>query len=74
MHSKYQAFLLRLWQEGDQTPWRATVQNPHTGEYRSFSSLAALVTYLEQRTGEQLLKKDKTPFLPELETPNSETY
>lgn len=58
-HSKYQAYLLRMWQEGEHTSWRVTVQNPHTGEYRSFSSLTALVSFLEQRTGEKLLNESE---------------
>jgi hypothetical protein len=54
----YAAFLLRLWREQDSAPWRATLQDPHTGERRSFGSLARLVAYLEEQTGERWLSPE----------------
>ena len=48
----YLAYLLRLWRDGEDKPWRATLQNPHTGERRHFSTLAALLSFLEEQTGQ----------------------
>ncbi len=50
--TEYHAYLLRLWREENATNWRATVQNPHTGERCSFASLPTLLTFLEEQTGE----------------------
>ncbi|MCA9875376.1 MAG: hypothetical protein KC441_17010 [Anaerolineales bacterium] len=33
----YLAYLLRFWREDEALPWRATIENPHTGEKRSFA-------------------------------------
>ena len=57
----YAAFLLRLWREHDAAPWRATLQNPHTGERHSFGSLAHLAAYLEEQTGERWIVPDAFP-------------
>ena len=44
----YQSYLLRLWRApgGDTQPWRASLENPLTGERRGFADLEALVAYL----------------------------
>jgi hypothetical protein len=52
---EYQAYLLRLWRENEADPWRASLENTHTGERRSFASLPSLLLYLEQETGEEWL-------------------
>lgn len=46
----YQSYLLRLWREDEHLPWRATLQNPHTGEQEGFASLERLFTFLRQQT------------------------
>lgn len=48
----YAAYLLRLWREtsGGGSQWRASLQNPHTGERVGFSSLQGLFTFLEEET------------------------
>lgn len=50
----YLAYMLRLWRvEGEEEPaWRASLESPHTGERLGFGSLAALVAFLEDKTGE----------------------
>jgi hypothetical protein len=56
---EYLSFLLRLWQVdgGDKqagagaTIWRASIENPLTGERRGFASLDALFVFLRQQTG-----------------------
>jgi len=61
--SQYLAFLLRLRRDGQSTPWRATIENPHTGERRSFTRLVKFILFLEEQTGEQFItvleRKDK---------------
>jgi hypothetical protein len=52
---EYIAYLLRLWREESAVQWRATLQNPHTGERRSFADLSSLLAFLEEQTGERWL-------------------
>lgn len=47
---RYAAYLVRLWQDGEQAPWRASAQSVHTGEKMMFASLEALFTFLEGHT------------------------
>ena len=49
---RYLAYMLRLWQVGDEREpvWRASLENPHTGERHGFASLEALVKFLEEHT------------------------
>lgn len=56
-NAKYFAFLLRLWQENDKSGWRATLEDPHTGERKGFGSLTQLVQYLEKETGQKITDK-----------------
>jgi hypothetical protein len=50
----YLAYLLRLWRVNtDQGPvWRASVENPHTGERHGFANLELLFAFLEEKTRE----------------------
>ena len=54
------AYLLRLWQveEGENAPWRASVESPQSGERRGFAGLAELFTFLEKKTRE--IMRDST--------------
>ena len=42
------SYLLRLWQAPGETeqPWRASLENPLTGERRGFADLEAALAYL----------------------------
>ena len=64
----YVAYLLRLWREkGRKTiRWRASLEDPHSGEKLGFAHLDELVAFLRQRTGqvspaESLMKAERTP-------------
>lgn len=46
----YQAYLVRLWQDNSQAPWRASTQCVQTGERRFFGDLAALCAFLVAQT------------------------
>lgn len=50
---EYAAYLLRLWREkSSQTAgWRASLQDPHSGERVSFSSVERLFDFLRRETG-----------------------
>jgi hypothetical protein len=60
----YFSFLLRLWLAGeDGNPiWRASLEDPHTGEQLGFTSLKELFIYLETRTGEILFPSEDSPM------------
>jgi hypothetical protein len=50
MKLDYLSFLLRLWREsGEEAVWRASLEDPHTGERMGFASLEALVAFLRQQ-------------------------
>jgi hypothetical protein len=62
------AYLLRLWREkgGATTRWRASLEDPHSGEKLGFAHLDELVAFLRERTGlappaESLVKHQRTP-------------
>lgn len=45
----YFSYLLRLWRENDAAPWRAALEDPHTGERRSFADAAQLLAFLREQ-------------------------
>ncbi|MEJ2737832.1 MAG: hypothetical protein P8189_30465 [Anaerolineae bacterium] len=47
----YVAYLLRLWREtgGKSTRWRASLQDPHSGERVGFAGLEELFEYLHMQ-------------------------
>ena len=45
--SNYHAFLLRVWREDGRAPWRAALENPHTGEKHTFTSPEQFWAYLQ---------------------------
>ncbi len=47
----YLSYLLRLWREsGQKAAWRASLEDPRTGERLGFASLVDLVAFLENET------------------------
>jgi hypothetical protein len=56
---KYYAYLLRLWQERETAPWRATLESPHTGERHGFADLRQFISFLEAQTGESLTSEEE---------------
>lgn len=50
--TRYQAYLLRLWREGEQGSWRAVLQDAHSETQRGFASLQSLFDFLTEATGE----------------------
>ena len=49
---RYFSCLLRVWlaEESSQPQWRASLEDPHTGERQGFASLEDLYQYLNQQT------------------------
>ncbi len=47
-YRQYEAYLLRLWQETADTPWRYLLESVQTGQRRGFSTLEGLFVYLDQ--------------------------
>lgn len=43
----YRAFLLRLWNEDPDAPWRLTLEHARSGERRHFATVQQLSAYLE---------------------------
>ena len=64
LEPSYFAFLLRLWAVGDnqETLWRASLQDAHTGERRGFANPDELFEFL---------KKEMRPRRPPQETSGS---
>jgi hypothetical protein len=50
---RYQAYLLRLWRESPQAPWRASLQSVNSGERCGFPDLQSMFAYLQTQTGEE---------------------
>lgn len=52
--SEYLSYLLRLWLagDGDQPQWRASLEDPHTGEQTGFDSLEELFEFLRDKVKE----------------------
>lgn len=48
----YHAYLLRFWRDGDQaeTAWRASLEDPHTGETFRFATVQQLYHFLDDMT------------------------
>ena len=49
----YLAYMLRLWlagSRGGRPVWRASLENPHTGELLTFGDAKALFAFLVERT------------------------
>jgi hypothetical protein len=49
---EYRSYLLRLWRAtcDGRTVWRASLENPHTGERAHFASLEVLFDHLRAST------------------------
>ena len=56
---RYMAYLLRLWQDivSGKVIWRASLEDPHTGDRQGFSSIEGLIEYLNHLQGNASLIK-----------------
>jgi len=60
----YFSYLLRLWREGDAASWRASLEDPHTGERRNFARLQDLFRVIEEATSAET-DKGESRFVDE---------
>jgi hypothetical protein len=64
MHNQppYHSYLLRIWQTGGEmaarTAWRASLENPHTGEVLNFTSLEHLFEFLADQCNAEISLND----------------
>ena len=48
----YFSYLLRLWRDNTHAPWRASLEDAHSGERQLFARPAELVKFLEEQMKE----------------------
>lgn len=46
---RYHSYLLRIWREDEQMPWRIQIENPHTHEVIGLQSLPKLKEFLDEQ-------------------------
>ena len=59
----YLSYMLRLWQAGSRngkSVWRASLENPHTGERLAFGGVEALVAFLVEKTDSPMERRRHT--------------
>jgi len=47
---EYFSYLLRMWRTGEHSAWRASLEDPRTGERVGFNGLDTLFTFLAHQT------------------------
>ena len=47
----YHCYLLRLWRDGEQGPWRASLHCSSTGTLHHFANIVHLIAFLQAQTG-----------------------
>lgn len=50
----YKAFMIRLWQDDENAPWRASVQMVRTGETIHFASVLELIGFVRAQASTRL--------------------
>ena len=55
----YHSYLLRLWRNDPQQPWRASMQCTATGEFHHFASMEHLINFLQVQPN-----RDEAPATP----------
>lgn len=45
----YSAYLLRLWRDSEQSPWRASLEDAQSGERHGFADLEQLFSFLRRQ-------------------------
>ena len=67
----YQAYLMRLWRDNPNAPWRVTLQSTATEELRHFATLDALWTFLQPRLAVEQDDSSLPPAGEQAENENS---
>lgn len=63
----YQAYMLRLWRDGGQAPWRASLESTADGHRWHFGSVGELICFLEEVTAKPTAVSDH----PEPDNPST---
>jgi hypothetical protein len=50
----YISYLVRLWRSGESNAWRATLQDPHTGQQFRFETVESLFVFLQDQLGQSV--------------------
>ena len=60
---RYLAYLLRLWQvrDNEEMIWRASLEDPHTGERRGFAALEMLFAFLREQARTETRQQEGSP-------------
>lgn len=58
----YHSYLLRLWQDDHQTPWRILVQSVQSGETIHFVDLESFFVFLQAQTASEQSAVTQGPF------------
>jgi hypothetical protein len=48
----YHSYLLRIWRDGPQRPWRASMQCATTDTLHYFADMSHLIAFLKAQTGD----------------------
>jgi hypothetical protein len=56
----YRSFLLRIWQESEQSPWRGSLQSVDDGNTVAFGELESLLLFLLNRSDQPPSIHDST--------------
>jgi len=59
VNGTYLSYLLRLWRvrRNNHLVWRASLENPHTGEKHGFAGLELLLEFLREQIGREEAKE-----------------
>lgn len=49
---RYHSYLLRMWREDEQMPWRIQLEDPHTREMIGFQNMEKLIKFLDEKMPE----------------------
>ena len=60
----YQSYLLRLWRDDQDAPWRVSLQSTRDGRQHFFTDLEEAWRFLRQRTGAEGGWRDGTAESP----------
>ncbi|MBE2198291.1 MAG: hypothetical protein IAE79_06745 [Anaerolinea sp.] len=59
--TNYHAYLIRLWREDKQQPWRAELVSPQSGEARRFATPQQAYAYLQQKLEQEREREEEGP-------------
>lgn len=59
--TNYHAYLIRLWREDEQQPWRAELVSPQSGAARRFATPQQAYAYLQQKLEQEREREEEVP-------------